>query len=130
MTEKKLTKAEMNYLNQCFVDETGFLDDSMFTGTPHQRIGFLSSLKRKGVIEQESADLFYLADDTYEKYTSGGAELRQSLIDFVADSYGFRPELIVPMESDKDPCSYCLFSVYRVTYKVEDGAMSIVTTNC
>lgn len=33
------------------------------------------------------------------------------------------------MESDKNPLSYCLFSVYRVTYKVEDGSLSIVTNN-
>lgn len=122
----KLTTAEMDFLDQCFADETGFLNDGGFSGTEHQRAGFLSSLARKGVLIQESADLFYLADDYYERYLDGGYTMRSNIISYVSDRYGFTEDRIVPLESDDYPREYCLFQVAGITYKSEDDTLTIV----
>lgn len=126
MTTRKLTTAEMMFLDQCYLDETGFLNDESFKGTNHQRAGFLSSLMNKGIIIQESTDLFYLSDDSYERYLDGGYTMRTGISGYVADTYGFRPELIVPLESNESPSEYCLFQVKGITYKSEDGVLTIV----
>lgn len=41
--------------------------------------------------------------------------------------FGFREYLVNPIEMDAtDPSHHCLFEVMRVTYKVADGAISVV----
>lgn len=41
--------------------------------------------------------------------------------------FGFREYLVRPLEADgSDPSHYCLFEVKGVTYRVEDGELSIV----
>ena len=40
--------------------------------------------------------------------------------------FGFREYLVRPLEADEaDPSRHCVFEVCGVTYRVEDGAISI-----
>ena len=42
-------------------------------------------------------------------------------------TFGFREYLVRPLEADvSDPSHHCLFEVKGVTYRVEDGELSIV----